>query len=87
MPTMTYKQDSVQLDVEYDYEYDAGVWMDADGSGYPPSEHCEIIKIIWKGVDVTDLLFEVADNFISELEEAACKNENESEYDPEDFKE
>jgi hypothetical protein len=87
MPTMTYKQDSEQLDVEYDYEYDAGVWMDADGSGYPPSEHCEIIKIIWKGVDVTDLLFEVADNFISELEEAACKNENESEYDPEDFKE
>ena len=87
MPTLFHKEGDEQFEVEYDYDYDAGVYRDADGGGYPPSESCEITKIVWNGTDVTDLLFEVADGFISRLEDAACENEQNSEYDPEDFKE
>jgi len=87
MPTLFHKEGDERFEVEYNYEYDNGVYRDSDGSGYPPSEYCEITKIIWNGTDVTDLLFEVADGFISKLEDNACNNENESEYDPEDFKE
>lgn len=87
MPSMYHKEGNERFEVEYDYDYDEGVYRDADGGGYPPSESCEITKIVWNGTDVTDLLFEVADGFISRLEDAACENEQNSEYDPEDFKE
>lgn len=87
MPNMYHKEGDEQFQVEYDYDYDAGVYRDADGGGYPPSESCVITKIVWNGTDVTNLLFEVADGFISRLQDRACENEDNSEYDPEDFKE
>lgn len=36
------KNESVELEVAYDWWYDAGVWRDADGGGTPPDGGTEV---------------------------------------------
>jgi hypothetical protein len=34
--------ETIEVEVAYDWWFDAGVWRDADGSGYPPDGGTEV---------------------------------------------
>lgn len=79
--------------VEVVYEYDAGdagVMYYADGSGTPPDPpSVELVRMKYKGVDVTELLFTLLnDEVLEELEyEIAEYMQEGGGYDPEDYTE
>ena len=79
------------VEVVYDYDAgDAGVMYYADGSGCPPEPpSVELLRMKYKGVDVTNLLFAVlGDEVFEELELEIVEYIQEGGgYDPEDYQE
>ena len=59
------------LEIEYTYWHDRGDYFQPEEYGI------EIQKIMFEGVDVTDLLYYVADNYLDELvDELEIKHKN-----------
>ena len=82
-------EDLVEVVYEYD-SGDAGVMYYADGSGTPPDPpSVELVRMKYKGVDVTELLFALLDDdVLEELEyEIAEYMQEGGGYDPEDYTE
>ena len=82
-------EDAVEIVYNYDAG-DAGVMYYSDGSGCPPEPpSVELVRMKYKGVDVTELLFTVLpDQVFEELELEICDHVQDGGlYDPEDFKE
>jgi hypothetical protein len=85
-----YIRNDIELEIEYNYSYDAGVHTYSNGDpGYPPSEDFEIIGIYKDGVDYTPVLDRFAYMFpkadiIQEIEDLAYENmeEYEPDYEP-----
>lgn len=82
---------SVSDPIEVEYSFDAGereVTYHLDGSGQPATpSSVDIVRFRFKGVDVTNLIWELAhSNVIDELEmEIAEHEESGGGYDIEDF--
>jgi len=85
--------DTTEDPVEIAYNYDAGdagVMYYADGSGSPPEPpSVELLRLTYKGVDVTNLLFSLLnDDVFEELEVEICEDVQDGGfYDPEDYQE
>lgn len=61
--------------VHYNYSYDPGVWTYPNGDpGYPPSCNLDIVKIIYKDVDITNLIFGGSE-FLGIIEETILTKE------------
>lgn len=56
------------LYIEYSHEYDAGYMYNSNGDGLPPSEDFQITSVEYKGVDVTNLLFEFSESAYADFE-------------------
>ena len=57
MSVTTIKCYEMDLEVEYNYYYDPGVWTYPNGDpGYPESSELEITALYVKGADITKLL-------------------------------
>jgi len=57
-------------------EVDYTLWEDKGDYYQPPHHEVEITKIVFEGVDVTELMFNVAEQHISQLEESLNKYNN-----------
>ena len=85
--------DTTEDTVEIAYNYaagDAGVMYYADGSGSPPEPpSVELLRLTYKGVDVTNLLFSLLnDDVFEELEVEICEDVQDGGFcDSDDFKE
>ena len=79
-------EDAVEIVYHYDAG-DAGVMYYADGSGCPPEPpSVELVRMKYKGVDITDLMFSVLDDTLEEIELEICEHVQDGGlYDPEDF--
>lgn len=60
---------SETIAVYYSYESDAGYERDSNGDGLPPSIDLEIERIEWKGIDVTNLLYDFSEQAIDKITE------------------
>lgn len=60
---------SETIAVYYSYESDAGYERDNNGDGLPPSIDLEIERIEWKGIDVTNLLYDFSEQAIDKITE------------------
>jgi hypothetical protein len=81
----------VELEVHYDFDYDAGVHTYPNGDpGYPPSSDLEITEVYKDGVDYMPVLERFDKiyptvNIMSELEEEVWEKVDEWEEDEPDF--
>jgi hypothetical protein len=90
-------RDFVELEVCYDYDYDAGIHTYPNGDpGYPPSSELEITEVFRKGVDYIpvlerfDKIYPAVDIF-GELEEEVYDKmdewvEDEPDFDYDDYR-
>lgn len=66
----------VTLFIEYDYEYDAGYWRNANGDGLPSSYTLDIISVSIGDCDITDFLHEYAPKAFEAIENAVYESIN-----------
>lgn len=73
MSVATVKIYGVDVEVEFNYSYDPGVWTLRNGDpGYPASEELDIVSIHVGNVDVSnwleiDMLYNEIDNKVTEV--------------------
>ena len=77
MEKTTIEIDGISFDVEYWYEpAERMVMYYPDGSGYPGSPaSVDIVKILYKGVDIKDLLYALSGNLVEKIENKVLEYE------------